>query len=38
MLHYDEHAAGQQDEVIDMILAMEKVDDMVRLPQALQAR
>ena len=28
----------QQDEVIDMILAMEKVDDMARLPQALQAR
>jgi aconitate decarboxylase len=28
----------QQDEVIDMILAMEKVNDMTRLPQALQAR
>jgi 2-methylcitrate dehydratase PrpD len=28
----------QQDEVIDIILAMEKVDDMARVPQALQAR
>ena len=30
--------AGQQDEVIDLILNMEKVDDMARLPRALQAR
>jgi 2-methylcitrate dehydratase PrpD len=29
---------SQQDEVIDIILRMEKVDDMARLPQALQAR
>jgi len=28
----------QQDEVIDLILNMEKVDDMARLPRALQAR
>lgn len=29
---------NQQDEVIDLILGMEKVDDMKRLPKALQAR
>ncbi len=29
---------NQQDEVIDIVLGMEKIDNMVRLPQALQAR
>jgi aconitate decarboxylase len=28
----------QQDEVIDIVLGMEKIDDMARLPRALQAR
>ena len=28
----------QQDEVIGIILQMEEIDDMVRLPQALSAR
>jgi aconitate decarboxylase len=30
--------ASQQDEVIGIVLGMEEVDDMVKLPQALQAR
>jgi hypothetical protein len=29
---------NQQDEVIGIVLGMEKIDDMARLPQALQAR
>jgi 2-methylcitrate dehydratase PrpD len=29
---------SQQDEVIGIVLGMEEIDDMVRLPQALQAR